>query len=190
MATKTKSRTKKGSTTKTAAKAKATATNDGPSKRELAKARDAELTEQVLEAREEGQSWSEIAADLSITPGKAQFLMMLHRVATGDVKPLRFKDDETLTEQIKKARTAADEFSSWGWIAARTGVSEVKIKRLAEEDGFWSPKSENIAVTRAERHGDSGTTTKAKRTTAKAGTDGKASKAAKAKARAKRKGNS
>lgn len=188
MATKTK-KSAKGGTTKTKAKTAKSAAAEGPSKRELAKERDAELTEQVIDAREEGQSWSEIASDLNITPGKAQFLMMLHRVATGDVKPLRFKDDETLTEQIKKARTAADEFSSWGWIAARTGVSEVKIKRLAEEDGFWSPKSENIAVTRAEKNGDGETKAKAK-TQRTAKTTAKSSKAAKAKAKAKKKGNS
>lgn len=156
----TKTASAKGGTTKTAAKAaaktKTTAkTDDGPSKSELRKARDKELMERVVEMRNEGESWSNIASELGITPGKAQFLgLMIHAVETGEVKRLRWSNDEELYEQIEEARTAADDLSSWGWIAARTGVSEAKIKRLAEfgpdgEGGFWEPKSENISVVRA-----------------------------------------
>ena len=154
----TATRTRKASTTKTAAKAKgktaakakvAPKTDEGPSKSELRAQRDAEMTERMLEMRAEGEPWSAIGEELSITPGKAQFLMMLHRVDTGDVKPLKWTDDESLTEVCQEARAALDEFSSWGWIAARTGVSEGKIKRLLEEAGAYVPKEQNIAVERA-----------------------------------------
>ena len=196
MAVKTKAKpaakSAKGGTSKAKnAASKATAkTEDGPSKRELQKERDAEFTAHIVEARENGEKWGEIASELSITPGKAQFLMMLHLVETGEVSAFEFDNDEELTEVIKEARTAADEYSSWGWIAARTGVSEGKIKRLAEEDGFWEPKTENISIVRAERESDEdeGSTKKVTtKTKTKKATGGKsASKVARAKARAKK----
>lgn len=208
MATKTKAATKatatrkgktaKAATTKATTKAKtaAKAADDGPGKREAAKARDAELTTRMLELREEGNSWSEVAAELNITPGKAQFLNMLHLVAEGDVKPIRFRNDEELTAKCQAARAAADEYSSWGWIAARTGVSEGKIKGLLAEAGTYVPKSENISIVRADktdpdrasRTTKKGTTTKAAKGKGSTGTTKPASKAAKAKAKAKRKG--
>lgn len=199
MATKTAAKrgtTRKAGTAKpkgqTRRAAKTTASSNGEvSKREAQAARDAELTERMLELREDGQSWSEIGAELAITPGKAQFLMMLHKVATGEVKRLRFRNDDELAAVIAKARGAADEFSSWGWIAARTGVSEPKLKRLHEEHSSWKPRTENISIVRAAKHGGT-TTTTTKRTAAKStpakGKTATASKAAKAKAAAKRRG--
>lgn len=168
----TATKTRKGSTTKTASKSRgktaanaktAPTTEDGPSKSEVRAARDAEFTERMLEMRSEGEAWSTIAEELSITPGKAQFLMMLHRVATKDVKPLKWTDDDDLTEVCQEARAEADEFSSWGWIAARTGVSEAKIKRLLEEAGTYEPKSENIAIVRAQLNKDDDDEPKAKK---------------------------
>jgi hypothetical protein len=177
-----------------ASRAKATAkTADSQSKTEARQARDAEMTERMLELREEGESWSTIGEDLGITPGKAQFLLMLHKVATGEVKRLPFRNDDELAAKIAKARDAADEFSSWGWISARTGVSEPKLKRLHEENSNWTPRSDNISVTRAQKNGG-GSTAKKSTGSRKAGTTtrGKsgatASKAAKAKAKARARG--
>lgn len=188
-ATKKRAVKKTGTTKKTAAGTKTTAkADDGPSKRELAKARDAEFTETIVERRDNGDSWGDIASDLNITPGKAQFLMMLHRVAEGDVPAIKHRNETELVNGIRKARDAQNEFSSWGWISARSGVSEGKVKALAEESGMEVSGS-NIAVARAEANGggkkaDTKTTKQAGRATAKK-TGGKA---AAAKARAKKSG--
>lgn len=176
--------TKKGSTAKaTAAKA------DGPSKREAQQAKNAELRDKVVSMRADDAKWSEIATKLHITSGKAQFLFMQHCVAEGEVSAIRFKqgDEASLIAGIRKAREANDAHSSWGWIAARTGVSEGKIKSLAEEAGM-PVKGSNVAVARAEANGSSSKSDGKTKTQAKTG--GKkgaaASKVAKAKAKAKK----
>jgi hypothetical protein len=168
-----------------AAKPKA---EDGASKRAAQKARDEKFTERILEMRANDESWGAIAAELNITSGKAQFLMMLHRVAEGDVPAIRFKagDDADLVAKTVAAREKQDEFSSWGWLSARTGVSEGTLKSKVAEAGH-DVKGTNIAVSRAEKNGgakkaDGKTATQAGR--AKKGT-ATASKAAKAKARAR-----
>lgn len=157
--------------TQTKAKAK---TQDGPTKREQQQAQNAELRERVVELRAADQSWSEIAGELNITPGKAQFLMMQHTVSKSPKLRLKHTDDESLVERIVEAREANDAHSSWGWIAARTGVSEGKIKALATEAGIPVAGS-NIAVARAEANGSTkksdkktGTQRTTKRTTGKA----------------------
>jgi hypothetical protein len=188
MATATKKRpAKKAGTTKSAA-AKATAKNDGPGKRELAKARDAELTTTIVARRDDGDKWGEIASDLNITPGKAQFLMMQHEVAHSPKLRLKHTDEASLVAAIRSAREANDAHSSWGWIAARTGVSEGKIKSVAEEAGIPVSGS-NIAVARAESNGGGtkGDGKTRRQATTKGTTTKKssASKAAKAKARAR-----
>lgn len=159
-------------------------TDDGPSRAERVAAKNAELTERMLELRDEGESWTAIGEALAITPGKAQFLMMLHRVDSGEVKPIRFKDDEDLAAKIEAEREKAYEFSSWGWISARTGVSEPKLKKLHEEVNGWKPKTENIAIERAKKNGDAPAKGKAKGSAAKGKGKASASKAARAKARA------
>lgn len=188
MATTAKKRpAKKGGTKKGSAGAKTTAkTQDGPSKRELAAKRDEGLTENIVERRDNGESWADIASDLNITSGKAQFLMMKHRVAEGEVPAIKHRNETELVSGIRKARDAQNEFSSWGWISARSGVSEGKIKALAEEAGM-DVSGSNVAVARAEKNGSG---KKADTRTAKqAGrAKGGASKAAKAKARAKKAG--
>jgi hypothetical protein len=134
-----------------AAKAKNTATkakSEGPSKREAAAKNDAALTEKIVEARANDEKWSEIATDLSITPGKAQFLMMKHDVAEGNVPAIKHRNENELIAGIKKARTANDAYSSWGWISARSGVAEGKVKALAEDNGM-DVRGSNVAVTRA-----------------------------------------
>lgn len=94
------------------------------------------------------ESVGDVARDLKITAGKAAFLIMQHRVATGDVPELKATDDETATKNILAARAKADEFASWGWIAARTGLPESKVKLLAEKGGY-KVKGDKVASTRA-----------------------------------------
>lgn len=147
----------KAKTTATAAKAtKAKATKpaeDGPTKREMLAEQNAANTERIIELRDAESSWAEIAEELSITPGKAQYLMMLHLVSEGEVPAITFRNDDDLIRKCAAARAKADQYSSWGWISARAGVSEGKIKGLLEESGDYEPKAENIAAIRAEKNG-------------------------------------
>lgn len=192
----TKPATKKGGTTKAATtkatrgKTTAKAKDDTVDRSALRAERDAQNTERMLEMREEEMSWSEIGTELGITPGKAQFLLMLHKVATGEVKRLTFKagDDAALAKVVKTARDKADEFSSWGWISARTGVSEPKLKSVHEEHNGWSPRTENISIVRAAKNGGGTAKATGRKTTAGAKGKATASKAAKAKAKARSRG--
>lgn len=119
---------------------------------------DAALTEKVIALREKDKTWSEIGEKLGITPGKAQFLIMCSEVKPKD--KIKFSSDEELAEQVVEARDEAGPKSSWGWIAARSGVSEAKIKRLYNEGGGTGPQ--NVASARAEANGGESTGTKTK----------------------------
>jgi hypothetical protein len=120
-------------------------------------AADAKRTARMLEMRGNGDSWGKIAKALKVTPGKAQFLMMLHRVAEGGVPRISTEgSDKQVAQRIAKARARADEFSSWGWLAARTGRSEAYIKGLLAEHELYTPKAENIAAKRAAAKNGSG----------------------------------
>lgn len=92
--------------------------------------RDAELTAQILELRdsEEKTSWFDIASQLEIGQGKAMFLYMIAHVDPSDV--ITFKDDDDLAAKVAKLRD--DKKLSWGILAARSGVSEGKLKNLYE----------------------------------------------------------
>lgn len=91
-----------------------------------------------------------VAKALSITSGKAAFLAMQHRVAQNEVPAIKGKDDDALLKAISAARNKADEYSSWGWLAARSGKSEGFIKTGLAELGLFEPRAENIASKRAE----------------------------------------
>lgn len=158
--TASKSTAKKGGTTKTNAKTRGATESkiaekaDGPGKRELQRAEDAKRRERVVELRstDPKTSWGDIAEELSITPGKAQFLMMQHEVETTPKLRIKHTDDDSLVAGIRAAREANDAHSSWGWIAARTGVSEGKVKKVAEEAGI-PVSGTNVAVARSEANG-------------------------------------
>lgn len=90
-----------------------------------------------------------VAKELKITSGKAAFLIMQHRVAQGEVPKITGKDDASLLSAINAARLKADEYSSWGWLAARSGKSEGFIKTGLEGMGLFTPRAENIASKRA-----------------------------------------
>ena len=96
------------------------------------------------------ESLSTVASDLSITAGKAAFLLMKDAVAKGKVPEIDGKDDEALLKAINVARLKVDSYSSWGWLAARSHKSEGFIKNGLEGMGMFSPKAENIASKRAE----------------------------------------
>lgn len=126
---------------------------------------DEALTKKVLAGRAKDKKWSDIGEELGITPGKAQFLVMVSEVKPKD--KIKFTSDEELAEKVIAARDT--DLLSWGLIAARSGVSEGKIKRLYEEGGGKGPQ--NVASARK----DDGDTTPRKSSKAKG--KGKAAKA-------------
>ena len=105
-------------------------------------AKNGELTAKVVEMREGGSKWGEIAEALDITPGKAMFLEMKAQVADNPKLAIKFSGDEDLTTKVIAARN--DDMLSWGQISARTGVSEGKLKKLWEAGGL--PQSELMDV--------------------------------------------
>jgi hypothetical protein len=103
---------------------------DGPSKRELAKERDDEYREQVVEMREEDppRKWKEIAEELSIQETKALMLYTEAKVKSSD----RIKPDDLTPELVTELRD--EEGLAWHVIAARAGFSTVgPIKKAYEE---------------------------------------------------------
>ena len=150
--------TKRAASTSRASTAKATEakTTAKPGKRAAAGDMDAKNTTTVVKMRSQGKPWSEIAESISTTPGKAQFLMMKHRVAEGEVAKISTNGKpEQVLARLVKARTACDEFASWGWISARSGLSEGVIKKMLADSGDYEPRAVNIAAQRAENNGTS-----------------------------------
>lgn len=151
---KTSSAPKKATRSSGAGKAKATTEKavvaDSAAKVAAREEQTAQQMQQVVARVVNGdEKLAAVAKDLKITSGKAAFLIMQHRVATGDVAKITGKDDEALLKNINAARTKADEFSSWGWLAARSGRSEGFIKSGLEKAGLYKPGAENIASKRS-----------------------------------------
>lgn len=120
-------------------------------KREAREAQTAEQQATIVKRVINGdEKLAAVAKDLKITSGKAAFLIMLHRVAEGEVPTITGKNDEALLRAINVARNKADEYSSWGWLAARSGKSEGFIKTGLEGLGLYTPRAENIASKRSE----------------------------------------
>lgn len=167
MATQTKTRstrktaTAKAGTSRAKTSAKATGKGkttakpaaDGPTKRELLAEQNEAHTERIVELRDADTSWSEIAEELKITSGKAQYLMMCHLVANDEVPAITFRNEGELVKKVAAARAKADEYSSWGWLSARASVPHTKLQKLMAEEGLYETNAENIAAIRAERNG-------------------------------------
>lgn len=119
-------------------------------KRAAREAQTAEQQQAVVDRVVNGdEKLAVVAKDLKITSGKAAFLIMLHRVEQGEVPKITGKNDEALLKAINVARLKADEHSSWGWLAARSGKSEGFIKTGLAKLGLYKPREENIASKRA-----------------------------------------
>lgn len=150
-----KSASKTKAAKQTAAKTKSV---DSGKKREAAAKQTEALIKKVVSLRKKDKSWKEIGDEIGTTPGKAQYLMMLHRVAEGEVPKIpnaSNPDSPKFAKSLEKARKAADEYSSWGWLSARSGLPEGKIKAIAEEAGFYKKGKENVAAVRAGSNGGS-----------------------------------
>lgn len=119
-------------------------------KRAAREAQSAEQRQYVIEHYLDGdEKLSAVAQHLKITSGKAAFLAMQVQVERGEVPAISAKTDAGLVTAIAQARAKADEHSSWGWLAARSGKSEGWIKSELEKAGKYSPRAENVASKRA-----------------------------------------
>jgi hypothetical protein len=92
---------------------------------------------------------SEIAAHLGTTTGKAAFIKMQIDVAAGTVKPITGRTPKEIVNRTVAARKRADEYSSWGWLSARTGISEPKLKKMCA--GKYQVFGSRIATERASK---------------------------------------
>lgn len=120
------------------------------SKRAAQAKQDAELTAQVVKRFVKGdETAATVAKDLNVSPVKVLVLAGIHRVAVGEVPAIEGKTDASLLKAIAAARNKADEFSSWGWLAVRSGKSEAWIKGELEKAGLYEKKAVNIAQARA-----------------------------------------
>lgn len=110
--------------------------SEGAGKREAARERDAELRPIIVEEREEGKKWKEIAEEHGIQETKALMLFTEATVKSSD----KIKPDDLDGELVTELRD--DEGLAWHVIAARAGYSTVgPIKKLYEdENGEGSAK--------------------------------------------------
>jgi hypothetical protein len=85
---------------------------------------DAKLVEQVTRRRTDGESISAIAKSLNAGAGKIAFAEL---IAT--TERITITDPEKMARAITKERKAG---KSWGWLAARYGVTEGCARRAFE----------------------------------------------------------
>lgn len=74
----------------------------------------------------------DVAADLGLTPGQTAFIKMQILVADGTVKPITGRTEREVIAKVVKARKKADNYSSWGWLSARTGINEGQLKKAVD----------------------------------------------------------
>lgn len=113
---------------------------DGPITAEERKAARADLAQQIVEAREAGDKWEDIASKFGTSTGRA---MLLHMEAT--VRPkdrIKAANDEELANKIAEARN--EERLSWGQIMARTGLSETRCRSLYESATGLSTRGNRV----------------------------------------------
>lgn len=96
------------------------------SKRPTERLADIDKAPRIEKLRDQGKTWSEIAEKLKMTPGRAQFLLLAANVKPKD--RIKFTDDADLAKKIVEARDK--DSLSWPVIAARTGVTEGRVKDI------------------------------------------------------------
>jgi hypothetical protein len=106
------------------------------------------------------ESAATVAKDLGITAGKAAFIAMQLRVENGDVPKIVFKNDEQLISRTVAARDKADQYSSWGWLAARTGVGEATLKSKVENAGHSVSGTRIASIRKTNGNGNGSKSTK------------------------------
>lgn len=133
----------------TAAKASAKTTKATTGKRAAATADVDKQRKEVAKRLKAGEKYGDIAEALHVTPGRAKYLQMLNDVESGRVARISTSgNDEAVAKRIIAARDKQDEHSSWGWISARAGIPEARVKSLAETHG-GKVKGTHVAKERA-----------------------------------------
>ena len=90
----------------------------------------------------------DVAKKLKLTPGKTAFIKMQILVEDGVVPAITGTPAQKLAK-IVTARKRANEYSSWGWLAARSGMSEPTMKKMVAEKKNYPVFGERIAQIRA-----------------------------------------
>jgi len=85
---------------------------------------DQNLADEVTRRRADGQSLSSIAKTLKLTPGKAAMAELV-----GTTERVTLDDPAKLARAIAKERKAG---KSWGYLAARYGVTEATARAAFE----------------------------------------------------------
>jgi hypothetical protein len=142
-----------------AVKAKPKTTKASASKRTKATHDNDALRAKVAAGLDKGKSIGDIAESLHITAGKAAYLNMLNVVEETPRLRIKGRNEDEIAANIVKAREAEDEHSSWGWISARAGLPESKVKALAEDAGV-KVKGSHVAKARAAARDDAKPKTK------------------------------
>ena len=75
----------------------------------------------------------DVAEALGLTPGQTAFIKMQILVADGTVKAIKGRTERETIARVVAARKKADNYSSWGWLSARTGISESALKAKVNE---------------------------------------------------------
>jgi hypothetical protein len=90
----------------------------------------------------------DVAKALKLTPGKTAFIKMQILVEDGTVAPITGSPAQVLAKTIA-ARKRCNEYSSWGWLAARTGMNEGTLKKNVAATKKIQVKGSRIAIERA-----------------------------------------
>jgi hypothetical protein len=156
MATKTSTRAARKSTRparKTTSQTSAKATKPASNSKKRADEATVNERRNAVQTRviDGGESAATVAKDLGITSGKAAFIAMQLRVENGEVSKITGKTDDALIANVVKARDKADQFSSWGWLSARSGVAESALKNKVAAAGHEVAGTKIASVRKASR---------------------------------------
>lgn len=90
---------------------------------------------EIIARMNEGEKLGEIASSLQLYPFQAHQLVALVHVDKGDVPAITGKSEDVLVKRLAAARAKGDEYASWDWLQARSGINKVKIQKLLVQYG-------------------------------------------------------
>jgi hypothetical protein len=122
-----------------------------PARKEMVRRTHAEkikLGKAIIARQKKGETANEIATDLQLYPFQVHQLIALVHVDNGDVPAITAKTEDVLVKRLATARLKGDEYASWDWLQARSGINKVKIQKMLVEAGV------DISDVRAARKGE------------------------------------
>jgi hypothetical protein len=93
------------------------------------------LGKSIMARMRKGEKMGDIATSLKLYPFQAHQLVALVHVDNGDVPAITGKSEDVLVKRLAAARAKGDEYASWDWLQARSGINKVKIQKLLVEAG-------------------------------------------------------